>query len=776
MKKINYVIAALSALAIVFSCAKESDNTIVNAPETTGQITISATISDVLTKVGFDPAYTSGKPTGMTLTWTTGDILRVYNHDNKAEYQDFTLLPADNGKKDGHFTGTPISASSYDVEVYHASAPDYANQTQPSDGITTDLKYLASASDIADYNDITFTSFSSVLAITAKMPSTAIAAKIKSVDITASDNIFNGGNTLTITLSSIGDADSDGILHLFATLPQGNQAIAAGTTLLVHFNAPGESHDVYTRYIVLPSTTFTNNKLNTININATASATHAGLTTDDGSTSGKAYLIGDKYQMQAMRGLMTPDATTYFKMVDDIDLNSEDWEPLNYNDSYTRGLNFDGQNHTISNLTAYGSDVAPDGHTGYAYPSFVGVLNGSIKDVTFDHAAITAGNNTAGVLTGYFGTTGKQGNASGVSVINSSVTDGAKVRIGGLAGFVHTAGSTISDCHVSGVTVSSTKDKVGGLIGELAAYTITGCTATDVDVTGAGTLGVGGLVGYLNGGTIDACSSSGTVTGVTASGGLVGLLHAGSITGSNSSVGLTTTTFYTGGLIGQMDAGTVTNSYATGSISNTRDNYAHAGGLVGTMTGGSLEKCHATGNVGSTASTVGGLVGSITEGTISISKCYATGNVTETNGTQEKQNYGGFVGNISGTSTVTITNCYATGAVSAAKYSGGFLGTVTNTPDITVTNGYTTSAVSGAKWNCCVFVGSYTGTLDQYLHCTGFVGWNTSNRVAWTYSNSQAIHDGCYMGKSGSVYSQAVALTGWDFVNVWTTDATPVLR
>ena len=33
-----------------------------------------------------------------------------------------------------------------------------------------------------------------------------------------------------------------------------------------------------------------------------------------------------------------------------------------------------------------------------------------------------------------------------------------------------------------------------------------------------------------------------------------------------------------------------------------------------------------------------------------------------------------------------------------------------------------------------------------------------------------------YTGNSGSIYNQAVALGGWDFETVWTTDPTPLLR
>ena len=296
MKKIfNSVLSVAAVMALVLSCAREE-----LAPKGGNEgptITINASIADLSTKVAFDPVYngTNGKPLSMTLTWSAGDKLRIFNHADRSQYSDFELEAGSVGQKEGTFTGTLVSASSYDVEIINGSF-DYANQIQSSDGETSDLKYLASVSDVDDVADLYFTDFSSVLAITVQMPSTAIADVIESVDVTASANIFNGGNTLSIAFDTPGDADADGVLHFFATLPQGDQAIPAGTTLLVKFNAPGATHDVYTRFITLGAKTFTHNKLNTINISAKNSESFANTSTAEIGTESNPYLIGDKYR------------------------------------------------------------------------------------------------------------------------------------------------------------------------------------------------------------------------------------------------------------------------------------------------------------------------------------------------------------------------------------------------------------------------------------------------------------------------------------------------
>ena len=684
MKKIVYI--ALAAFAVATSCSKE--NASIEDQNTKAEIvTISATISESMTKVAFDPSYNADlKPESMRLTWASGDKIRVYNHANRSQYKDFTLAANSVGKKKGVFEGEAISAASYDVEVING-AFDYASQTQPSDGETTGLKYLASVNNIADYSTINFTDFSSVLAITAKMPSTAIAAKVKSVDITASENIFNGGNTLTITFDSVGDADTDGILHFYATLPQGDQDITDGTTLTVHFNAPDTDHTVYTRYIEMDGCTFTSNKLNTININATNSASFANASTTDIGTSANPYLIGDKYQMDKIHDEI---GTTkkYFKMVDDVDMTGVAWVSLNNAGSFANIIDFDGNNKTISNLTCNSG----------SYPSFAGVINGSYKNVTFDHASITAGNNTSGVLAGYIGSSNSSvtGDCSGITVKNSTINESTKNRVGGIAGFVNVTSGEITNCHVNNVSVSSTAERIGGMFGQVDATTsITNCTS--INVTVAGSINIGGLIG-VGYGNVTNCSSSGSISSTNttnnadiALGGLVGFFQGASskISKCSSSVSINQTSNGRdlGGLVGKMCEGTIEKSYATGNVSGVQRN---VGGLVGLITNTSnasaIINCYCTGNVKGN-SYVGGLVGMYEKGSATIDNCYSTSKVETTQFLA-----GGVVGIISAAD-MTIRKCVAwnsevTPAVCAAGNwsSGAFAGVAF--PSCTLTSNY----------------------------------------------------------------------------------------
>ena len=599
MKKIIYsILSAAVVSALVLSCAREEYSPVDNVSGT--PVTISATIADLATKVAFTPAYdgTYGKPESMDLTWADGDKLRIYDHDDRTQYSDFDLDPASIGQKTGTFTGSLVSAASWDVEIVNGDF-SYTAQTQPSDGVTTNLKYLASASDVDDVADLHFTDFSSVLAVTAQMPSSAIAAVIKSINVTASAKIFNGGNTLGVTFNSVGDADGDGVLHFFATLPQGDQAIPAGTTLLVKFNAPGESHDVYTRFITLGAKTFTHNKLNTINISAKNSESYANTSTAEIGTESNPYLIGDKYQMNAMHSLMVAGETKYFKMVDDVDLAGVAWVPLNVTSDSPKKVYFNGDGHTISNLTVGDKDT--DNYP--TYPSFFGYLTGKVRNVVFEGASIACGTDktqSGGVVAGYLGGSGNQGDCSGVIIRNSTLTSGgSSAYVAGLAARVGKS-SEVRNCHVINTTVSTSGGCAGGLLSYIAsnhALTISDCSAEDITVTGGGSYYVGGLVACIvsnNPVTICRCHTTGTVARSDGS-----VRHYGGLVGSVQSPDVN-----------------ISNCYSTCSVAG----YQWNGGLVGSWWSttsykgyrGSIDHCFASGNISDVGNSGdGGLVGSL---------------------------------------------------------------------------------------------------------------------------------------------------------------------
>ena len=790
---VKSIIAVLAAFAMVLSCSKvdELGNDSISGEENvvTGElVTISAVLSDNMTKVSFTPEYEDGKPQSLALAWEAGDKLRIYNHADKTKYEDFELTAESVGAKKGYFTGVLPVADSYDVEVINGDV-DYAVQVQPADGVTTSLKYMATATDVADVTSLTFTDYSSVLAITAKLPE-GVAAVVGSVDITASEAIFNAGKTLTISLTEKGDAGTDGILHLFANLPQGNQVIAEGTVLLMHFNAPDTDHTVYTRYVELDASAFTAGRLNTINVNASQSDKHAGLATCDGTTAEKAYLIGDKYQMQAMHDLMKADATTYFKMVDDVDLAGIDWEPLNLvDDSWSKGIYFDGADHTVSNFSSNAET--------YNYPSFAGILNGTVCNVTFDKANVQCAGKKGGVIAGFFGHKNKAlkghcinvviknsvvnseemagvfaaqgdniGTLSDCSVIDTEITS-TGARVGGFIGSLVQA-DEISKCSAENVTVESSLYAVGGFIGEQnGTGIISECYTTGKVLAGKSTKNYtfgGGFIGQLTTGTLKNCYSTCAVSSEGMQvGGLIGLMKDGTVSGCYASGTVTPSNTHAGGLIGTMESGEVTGCYSNISING---NYSYLGGLVGTVSGGTVSRSYATGNITASAHYTGGLIGQTITGNVEISQCYATGTLSP--GQNRK---GGIVGNVSSGKT-TVTNCYTTCPIICKSYSGCLIGGVEASAELIVSNSYSNATISGHEDAACVFTGLASGTIE----CTGVIGWNVSGVKNWSYKITSAVApDGNYMGTDGTISAKAREF-GWD-ETVWDLSGdVPVLK
>ena len=697
-KNFNMIFAAAAAFAMVLSCSKEENPSQgtqgAGSADSLTPLTISATLPEDMTKVSFTPSYDGGKPQSLSLAWEAEDKLRVYNHDDRTQYADFDVVPGSVGQKTGFFTGDIFNAASYDVEVINGEV-GYAEQTQPADGQTASLKYLASATGVTDLKAVVFTESSSVLAITALMPEGG-AAGVTSVELSASEAIFSTGKTLTINLAQKGDAGDDGILHLFATLPVGDQQIAEGTTLFVRFNAPDTDHTVYTRYVELGAQTFEAGKLNTINVNASQSDKHAGLVSCDGSTAEKAYLIADKYQLNAMSGLVSADATSYISMIADVDFGGSAWT------SASGKVAFEGNNHKISNVVAAGGLFAS--------------LSGSVQNVTFDKVTITRDSNNGGLL--------------------ADITDAA---------------TTIKKIIVTESSIQG-KDDVGGLVGKLygtVEESVIGCDAT-------GYSRIGGLAGTMVSGSLKDNTSSGNVTSKYQTvGGLVGLMEGGSINTCSASGDVThdysASWSYASGFVGRMTGGTISLCYATGNVNivkrgsgvggligevatsvNLTDNYYegtitgpantnNAGGLIGNL-GGShtvkIERCHSAGTLTIPANNVGGLLGQIQNTSTTLSDCYSTADVSS------NESAGGLVGR--STADLTATGCYATGLVTAGnKNSGGLIGYCENA---TIEECYAEGGVSSIGQHSGGLIGYIKNSTITECYATGSI--STTNHYA----------------------------------------------
>ncbi|MGB9369089.1 MAG: filamentous hemagglutinin N-terminal domain-containing protein, partial [Xanthobacteraceae bacterium] len=373
---------------------------------------------------------------------------------------------------------------------------------------------------------------------------------------------------------------------------------------------------------------------------------------------------------------------------------------------------FDGQNHTISNLT-----IAPTTPSAF------------------------------GISVGMFGTIGATGNVSNLTITNANVTANPNVTgpgqfIGILAG---SNGGTVSNVTVDGTVSHGTAQNgvvAGGLIGQNGIFgpsssmgTITLSNANVTVSVGSATSGssgnsAGGLVGS-NPGTIATSFATGDVSG-----------------GANS---------FIGGLAGRNDPGaTITGSGAAGNVTNTNAAGSGAGGFVGFNFGTISGINVATGNVtGATATAMfqsgqfGGFVG-LNDAAGVISGGVAGGNVSAGG----PNSVGGFVGFNNG----TISGSGAAGNVTGGNnFTGGFVGG--NLGDIS--GSVAVGAVSGGGFGTGGFAGM-NGVNQQ----TGHVGTITGSAATGTVQSTAPGDDGNVGGFVGQNQGAAVISVSQAFGNV----------
>ena len=226
---------------------------------------------------------------------------------------------------------------------------------------------------------------------------------------------------------------------------------------------------------------------------------------------------------------------------------------------------FDGNGHIISNLKGFQGLFSSVNTTGY-------IWNIGLKNVEISST------NTAGGLVDH---------VDGIYEIWNCFVDGGSVttsseKVGGLIGLILNH-ADIFDCYSTvKVTGSSNSDpsynSAGGLIGFADTLLDPSCYVANCYATGdvSGTGNVGGLVGDASFIELSNCYATGNVTGIKNVGGLVG--YTDNPVYDCYATGDVVGTECVGGLIGYGING-VSNSYATGDVIGMQD----VGGLVGTV-------------------------------------------------------------------------------------------------------------------------------------------------------------------------------------------------
>lgn len=285
--------------------------------------------------------------------------------------------------------------------------------------------------------------------------------------------------------------------------------------------------------------------------------------------------------------------------------------------------------------------------------------------------------------------------------------------IGGLVG--RNNGGAIENCHMTGSLTGGNDAFVGGLTGYNSGTIGNGHAAGNV--TGGNGAQTGGITGN-NTGAIEESHATGNVTGSNGvcAGGLAGF-NSGGIHNCYATGSVLGNNYAAAGGLAGYNTGTIEGSYATGDVTAGNGNETGAGGLVGYNREGTIKKSHAAGAVTVGDDTdrllyAGGLVGLAYRSIIEDS--YAEGSVTGGYGVRA----GGLVGYLS--SGYSITNCYARGNVTGGNsaYVGGLAGYFQGT----LTNCYATGDAAGGS-------GSYVG---------GLLGRRSGGTFTYGYWNSDA--------------------------------------
>lgn len=199
----------------------------------------------------------------------------------------------------------------------------------------------------------------------------------------------------------------------------------------------------------------------------------------------------------------------YIKLNADIDLNNEEWLPIGYKNNDTFNGNFDGGEHTISNLkiTKTTENVSDSNRLGV----FGKMIGGSISNLTVENVDITGSWYVAAIV----------GDAFTGTVNNCHVKGDLAIDGYWDCGFITGEGyAKISNCTVTGNDGSYISSAEGGNIGGIIGFRGEGniitenCSVTNVSITAAD--GAGGIAGSIHyGNTVSGCTVESIEVSVT---------------------------------------------------------------------------------------------------------------------------------------------------------------------------------------------------------------------------------------------------------------------
>lgn len=298
-------------------------------------------------------------------------------------------------------------------------------------------------------------------------------------------------------------------------------------------------------------------------------------------------------------------AGKHFKLMADIDMSTaqdflgiatshRDQTAASNSTYYFAGV-FDGDGHTIKNMTIYGIDLKDDGSLNTStgkngsrnYIGLFGIVarSGEVKNLTIDKSCKITGYGYVGGIAGYLHYGSKI-----VNCVNEAVITGYNNYVGGIVGdMVKTATQAenlIDNCLNKG-NVLGHNCYVGGIAGESSFGKITNSantgnvSATPCELKNNGTFcQVGGIAGKINGAELENVFNAGTVIADRTGG-----------TSTSSSIEM-----YVGGIFGDGQTGTSSGKIYGSlknavNIGNVRCNTIKFKGMIAGRNGSSDANC-----------------------------------------------------------------------------------------------------------------------------------------------------------------------------------------
>ncbi|MCK5763561.1 MAG: hypothetical protein KAH05_05535, partial [Clostridiales bacterium] len=192
----------------------------------------------------------------------------------------------------------------------------------------------------------------------------------------------------------------------------------------------------------------------------------------------------------------------YYYLLNDIDFSGFTWELDAINNNAKFKGHFDGDNHTLSNLTIY-----TDSST-YRYLGIFAIISGgTVENLKLDNVETDIDDGALGSKTYRSGLIA--GEVNGTSVIKNITINNCGVRAnkgagaGGIVGYIRgtTSNVTISNIKATNLKVFNANFNAGGIVGQINKD-VPSVVITDIDIEGdifsfANSSHVGGIVGKI---------------------------------------------------------------------------------------------------------------------------------------------------------------------------------------------------------------------------------------------------------------------------------------